>query len=89
MRWGSGFWKGAIERAVLTVVAVLATLWIGDLAFDVFQVDRTQAVQLALGVALISLLFSVVSNLAGVGPTGSPSMVHDRPTDPTNKPAGQ
>jgi hypothetical protein len=77
------FWKGALERAIKSAAGALLTLWTTDVVFDALNVNWKQALGVALGSAVVSVLMSVVS--VGVGPAGSPSLVPDRPADPENR----
>jgi hypothetical protein len=54
------FWKAASERAVKTVAQALVAL-IGAASLDVLTVDWSQAVSVALGAGLVSLLTSIGS----------------------------
>ncbi len=67
------FWKAAAERALRTVAQVLLSLWVGSGAFNAFSIDVFEALGVALGAALISVLMSIVP----AGPEGSPSWVKD------------
>lgn len=70
----AAFWKAAFERAVKSFAqAVLAVFGAG--VFNVLNADWENALSIGAGAAVLSLLTSVVS--AGVGPTGSPSLVTD------------
>lgn len=68
------FWKGTVERLVKTiaqtVLAVLGADW-----FNVMDVDWPQVISVVGGAAALSLLSSLLS--AGVGPSGTPSLVAD------------
>jgi hypothetical protein len=68
------FWKAAGERALRTVAQVLLALWVSDGVFNALSVDWLNALGVALGAAVISLLMSMVP----AGPAGSPSWVEDR-----------
>lgn len=62
------FWADALERAVKTAAQALLSLWlVGDVAFDLFQVDWGGALGVAAGAAVISILTSIAS-----GPVGDP-----------------
>lgn len=67
------FWKAAGERALRTVAQVLLALWVSDGVFNALSVDWLNALGVALGAAVISLLMSMVP----AGPDGSPSWVRD------------
>jgi hypothetical protein len=77
------FWKGALERSIKTAAGALLTLWTTDVAFDLLNVDLRQALGVALGSAVVSVLMSAAS--VSAGPAGSPSLVADRPADPENR----
>lgn len=70
--WTADFWKATAERALRTVAQVLLTAW-GAGAVNAIDIDWLQALGLAGGAALVSVLMSLVP----VGPTGSPSWVED------------
>ena len=74
------FWSGAAERAVKTAAQTLLAL-LGAGALDVLHVPWTGGLSVAAGAAVLSLLTSIVS--APASPTGSPSLVQDRPGDRT------
>ena len=68
------FWIDALERSIKTVAQTLLSLWIvGDVAFNLLQVNWEQALGVAAGAAVISLLMSIVSSK--VGNTESASLV--------------
>jgi hypothetical protein len=71
--WTSTFWKAAAERALRTVAQVLLSLWVSDGVFNALSIDWLNALGVALGAALISVLMSMVP----AGPEGSPSWVRD------------
>jgi hypothetical protein len=80
------FWAGAIERAVRAgawaFIAVLGVPNAGSVVgVDVMHVGWRDAAALAGGAALASVLGSIVAGKAS-GPTGSPSLVDDRPVNP-------
>lgn len=68
------FWKDAGERAVKTIAQTLLALWlVGDVAFNALSVDWGEALGVALGAGVISVLTSLVSlNASG---TISPASV--------------
>lgn len=68
------FWKAAGERALRTVAQTLLSLWVGTGVFNAFDVDWLQALGVALGAGVLSVLMSLVPT----GPEGSPSWVEDR-----------
>lgn len=67
------FWADAAERAVKTVAQSLLTLWLaGDQVFNLVTVNWTQALGIAAGAGVISILTSIVS--AKVTDTDSASL---------------
>lgn len=72
--WTAEFWMATGERALRTVAQVLLTLWVGDDALNVFDIDWPQSLGVALGAALVSVAMSLVP----AGPKGSPSWVEDK-----------
>lgn len=74
MLFTGDFWKAAAERAIRTMAQVLLSLWISDGVFNALSVDWLNALGVALGAALISVLMSLVP----AGPEGSPSWVEDK-----------
>lgn len=68
----SKFWSSALERAIKTFAQTLVAL-MGAGAVDVLTVDWTQAMSVAGGAALMSLLTSIASN--NMGSTTGPSLV--------------
>lgn len=56
------FWKDAVERAVKTMAQTLLTLWLtSEAVFNILTVDWTQALGVAVGAAVLSVLTSVAS----------------------------
>jgi Putative lactococcus lactis phage r1t holin len=89
----ASFWRGLAERAILAATwAFLAVLGVPNVAdgtgFDVRHIGWLDAISIAAGAAILSALKSVVVGGSGIGPTGSPSLVDDRPT-PQDMAAGQ
>jgi hypothetical protein len=67
------FWADASERAVKTLSQSLLTLWLaGDHVFNLLTVNWTQALGIAAGAGVISILTSIVS--AGVTSSDSASL---------------
>jgi hypothetical protein len=67
------FWKAATERAVKTAAQSLILVWpVADGALNLWQIDPAEAVGIAVGGALLSLLTSLASGR--VGDRGSPSL---------------
>jgi hypothetical protein len=75
--WTPSFWKALAER-VLTAFAVslISVLFVGAEVLDVRQIHWGQALGIAAGAALLSLLKGVVAG-QWLGPNGSPSLVLD------------
>lgn len=74
--WTVKFWKAAAERAVKSTAQALLLLWAADGGFNVLDVNYVQAFGLAGGAAVLSLLTSVVSSMAG--DPSSPSLVSEK-----------
>ena len=56
------FWKDAVERSVKTMAQTLLTLWLtSEAVFNILTVDWVQALGVALGAAVLSVLTSVAS----------------------------
>ena len=67
------FWKAATERAIKTAAQSLILVWpVADGALNLWQIDPAEAVGVAVGGALLSLLTSLASGR--VGDRGSPSL---------------
>lgn len=70
------FWVAAVERAVRAFAASLVSIWaVGSTALDIRAIDWGNALSVAGGAALVSLLLSLVAT--GVGSSASPSFVAD------------
>lgn len=79
------FWRQAAERAAKTAAQTLVVVWGGlDGLLDVFAIDWSSGIGVAVGGALLSLVTSVAS--APVGDNGSPSLVAVEPDAPTVDP---
>lgn len=79
------WWRGSLERSTRAfAAAMLATLGVPQAAdgigFDVRHIGWLDAMSIGAGAAVVSLLFSIVVGASGVGPSGSPSLVDDRPS---------
>lgn len=79
--WTKQFWKGVAERAFWQFAATLLALFGAD-GFNLFHADWKAVLAAAALSTLISILKSIVIGASGIGPAGSASAVHDRPTDP-------
>jgi hypothetical protein len=76
------FWKDALERAIKTVAQTLLALWlVGDVALDALSVDWGQALGVALGAAILSILSSIVSAGAVKNSVSPASLVTPDPND--------
>jgi hypothetical protein len=71
------FWGGAAERCVKTIAQVVASMLVLNQFTTVLNVSWTEIAGSALTAGLLSLLTSIASGPAG--PSGSPSLVNDRP----------
>lgn len=70
------FWKQAIERAVKTAAQAVILFLGADQAFDVVTVNWGNALGIAAGGAVLSLLTSIVSApFGGDDVKGTPSLV--------------
>ena len=70
------FWKDAVERAIKTMARTLVTLWLtSDAVFNILTVDWTQAIGVAVGAGVLSVLTSVGS--AATSGTDTASLVVD------------
>lgn len=56
------FWADAAERAVKTIAqSLLATMFVADQALNILSLNWEQAVGVALGAGVISILTSIIS----------------------------
>ena len=70
------FWKDAVERAIKTMAQTLVTLLLtSDAVFNILTVDWTQAIGVAVGAGVLSVLTSVGS--AATSGTDTASLVVD------------
>ena len=70
------FWKDASERAIKTIAQTLVTLWLtSDAVFNILTVDWQQALGVAVGAGVLSVLTSVGS--AARSGTDTASLVVD------------
>jgi len=67
------FWLASIERAVKTFAQGFLALAAGQALFNAFTAPWTTMLGISLGMAILSLLTSVVS--AEIGDKGTPSLV--------------
>lgn len=70
------FWKQTAERAIKSAAQAVIGLWPLD-KFDVLQADLKLAGGVALGAAVLSVLFSLVTS--GMGEPADPSAVRRDP----------
>jgi hypothetical protein len=72
------FWKATAERVVTAfAVSLISVLFVGAEVLDVTQIRWGQALGIAGGAALLSLLKGLVAGTGVIGPKGSPSLVRD------------
>jgi hypothetical protein len=82
----AAFWRGAVERMCRLSAALLLGMYGfpagGDAigVWDAPPVDLGQAARTIVGAVIGSLLMSIIAGGSGIGPTGSPSLVDDRPS---------
>ena len=70
------FWKDAVERSIKTMAQTLVTLWLtSDAVFNILTVDWAQAIGVAVGAGVLSVLTSVGS--AATSGTDTASLVVD------------
>ena len=67
------FWISAADRSAKSAAQALLLLWGADAVFDVLAIDPGNAVGVAVGAALLSLLTSVVS--APFGEQATPGLL--------------
>ena len=72
------FIKALAER-VLTAFAVslISVLFVGAEVLDISKIHWGQALSIAGGAALLSLLKGIIAGTGVIGPRGSPSLVRD------------
>lgn len=76
------FWKDAAERAIKTIAQTLLALWlVGDVAFNALSVDWKEALGIAVGAAILSVLTSIVSAGAVANSVSPASLVTPDPDD--------
>ncbi len=71
--WTAKFWKETAERAIKSAAQAAVGLFVGDVAFDIWQMDLKKSAGVVLAAALLSVLTSIAT--AGVGAPNSPSAV--------------
>lgn len=69
----AGFWAGAFDRVIKSFAQALLLLWGADEGFNLVSVNFGQALGIAAGAAVLSLLTSIVS--APVADRGSTSLL--------------
>lgn len=68
------FWAETFERAVKTAIQMPLGAWVGgDMVMNVFEMDWSKVLGLAITGFILSVATSIVS--APVGPTDTPSTV--------------
>jgi hypothetical protein len=67
------FWKQAAERAAKSAAQALVGLWVGDQAFNAWDLDWKKALGVVVGAVALSVLSSLATS--GFGQTNSPSAV--------------
>jgi hypothetical protein len=73
MLFASSFWVSALERLLKTFCQSLLAMLTVAPAFNILNVSWTNALGVATGAAVLSLLTSMAS--INIGPAGSPSLV--------------
>ena len=72
------FWKALVERVVTAFcVSLISVLFVGAEVLDIRAVRWGEALSIAAGAALLSLLKGIVAGTGVIGPKGSPSLVRD------------
>ena len=70
--WTAAFWKAVLERATKSAAQGVLVFWgVGDALLNAWDVDLAQTGGVALGMAAVSVLTSLVS---GAITNGSPSV---------------
>jgi hypothetical protein len=77
--WTKQFWVDSAERAIRTFAQALVAI-LGAGAVNILTIDWIQALSVAAGAALLSVLTSVASS--GIGIKGSPSLLPEASGDP-------
>jgi len=76
--WTASFWKALAERVVTAFcVSLISVLFVGAEVLDITKIQWGQALSIAAGAALLSLLKGIVAGTGVIGPRGSPSLVRD------------
>src|SRR5690349_11255141 len=76
--WSLSFWKALAERVVTAFcVSLISVLFVGAEVLDVRSIKWGEALSIAGGAALLSLLEGIVAGTGVIGPRGSPSLVRD------------
>ena len=76
--WTAAFWKALAERVVTAFcVSLISVLFVGAEVLDLRNVRWGEALSIAAGAALLSLLKGIVAGTGVIGPRGSPSLVRD------------
>ena len=70
--WQYSFWKDTAERAIRAMASTLLSLWlVGNVALNALSIDWRQALGIALGAAIVSILTSLAATQATVKGTAS------------------
>ncbi len=77
--WSATFWKGTAERAIKTFAQALAAYIVTSGVLGVLDVNWVHGASIAGLAAVLSILMSIGSSQ--VGPSGTPSLVDDRPAE--------
>lgn len=64
------FWKDAAERSIKSAAQAIVTMW-GAGQFNILNADFGQTAGIALGMACLSILTSIVSERVGIPDTAS------------------
>jgi len=76
--WSLSFWKALAERVITAFcVSLISVLFVGAEVLDLRNVRWGEALSIAAGAALLSLLKGIVAGTGVIGPRGSPSLVRD------------
>jgi hypothetical protein len=76
--WSIDFWKALAERVITAFcVSLISVLFVGAEVLDITKIQWGQALSIAAGAALLSLLKGIVAGTGVIGPKGSPSLVRD------------
>jgi len=86
--WTASFWKALAERVITAFcVSLISVLFVGAEVLDLRNVRWGEALSIAGGAALLSLLKGIVAGTGVIGPRGSPSLVRDPAAAGVSSPA--